>query len=525
MDENGGSTDHGDAARANGLGTVLRRTAARSGSKTALIDGPQSMTYVELDSAVDAAAASLQWSGVGAGDRVAILSRNCWQFVVMAWGAARRGAVLVPLNFMLTPSELSYLLTDAEVSAIFVGSGLEQTAAAAVVDSGLEPLRVAFDSTDALDGWVGFDDWLVDAPAGWTAPHVADDAIVRIMYTSGTESRPKGVMLSSRALIAEYVSCIVDGGMSADDVDLHTLPLYHCAQLDCFLGPDVMLGATSVILPAPEPAAVLAAIEQHEVSKYFAPPTVWISILRSDAFDTHDLSTLRKGYYGASPMPPEILREIIARMPELDLWNFYGQTEIAPVATILPPHEQLEFAGSAGRPVLNVETRVVDDFDRVVVPLEVGEVVHRTPQATLGYWRDPDKTAAAFSGGWFRSGDLGFMDGDGRLTIVDRKKDMIKTGGENVASREVEEVLYSHPDIVEVAVFATPDPKWVEVVTAAVVMRAGSSVTPGDIVAYARIHLAPFKSPKIVHLVAELPKNPSGKILKRALREQLIARP
>jgi fatty-acyl-CoA synthase len=347
---------------------------------------------------------------------------------------------------------------------------------------------------------------------------VDDDAVIRIMYTSGTESRPKGAMLSSRSLLAEYTSCVVDGSMTGDDIDLHTLPLYHCAQLDCFLGPDLMVGATSIILPAPDPAAVLAAVEQHRVTKYFAPPTVWIGLLRSPAFDSTDKSSLRKGYYGASPMPIEVLRELLERLPDMQVWNFYGQTEIAPLATILPPHEQVRSAGSAGWPALNVQTMVVDDDDQPLPAGAVGEVVHRTPHATLGYWRNPDKTAEAFRGGWFHSGDLGVLDDEGKLTIVDRKKDMIKTGGENVASREVEEAIYAHPAVAEVAVFAIPDAKWVEAVTAAVVLRDGQSADAAALIAHCRGILAPFKCPKRIEIVDALPKNPSGKILKRDLR-------
>jgi fatty-acyl-CoA synthase len=217
-------------------------------------------------------------------------------------------------------------------------------------------------------------------------------------------------------------------------------------------------------------------------------------------------------------MPVEVLRELLDRLPGMDLWNFYGQTEIAPVATILPPHEQVRSAGSAGWPVLNVQTLIVDDEDQPLPAGAVGEVVHRTPQATLGYWRNPDKTAEAFKGGWFHSGDLGVMDDDGRLTIVDRKKDMIKSGGENVASREVEEAIYGHPGVAEVAVFATPDARWVEAVTAAVVLRPGHTVDADALIAHCRGLLAPFKCPKRIEIVDTLPRNPSGKILKRDLR-------
>jgi fatty-acyl-CoA synthase len=519
-----GATDPGagllvSAARGNALGDLLRRSAARHRAKTALVDGDRAFSYTEFDRLADAVAASLQGSGIGPGDRVALLSRNCWEFAALAWGCARLGAVLVPVNFMLTAGEVAFLLADAEVAAFFAGADLLPVADGALARSGGEvALRVVIRGGEPATGWTSFGQWLRPARDGWTAPPVDDDAVIRIMYTSGTESRPKGAMLSSRSLMAEYVSCVVDGNMTTDDIDLHTLPLYHCAQLDCFLGPDLMVGATSVLLPGPDPDAVLAAIERHRVSKYFAPPTVWISLLRSPAFDATDKSSLRKGYYGASPMPVEVLRELLRRLPGMDVWNFYGQTEIAPLATILPPHEQVRSAGSAGWPALNVQTMVVGDDDTPLPAGTVGEVVHRTPQAITGYWRDPQKTAEAFRGGWFHSGDLGVLDDEGKLTIVDRKKDMIKTGGENVASREVEEALYQHPAVAEVAVFATPDATWVEAVTAAVVLRDGALADPDALIAHCRGLLAPFKCPKRVELVDALPKNPSGKILKRDLR-------
>ncbi|MEO3937578.1 AMP-binding protein [Dermatophilaceae bacterium Soc4.6] len=348
---------------------------------------------------------------------------------------------------------------------------------------------------------------------------VVDDP-VRMMFTSGTESRPKGALLTSRALMWQYVSCAVDGGMSGDDVELHTLPMYHCAQLDCFLGVDVYLGATSILLPGPDPATILRAIAQHKVTKFFAPPTVWIGLLRHPDFDAADLSSLRKGYYGAAAMPVEVLHEILRRLPQLQLWNFYGQTEMAPLATILRPDEQLSHAGSAGRAALNVETRIVDDDDRPVPAGTVGEIVHRSPHATIGYYRDDAKTAEAFRGGWFHSGDLGYVDDEGRLYVVDRKKDMIKTGGENVASREVEEAIYSLPGVAEVAVFAVSHPRWIEAVTAVVVPRPGVTLTSDEVIDHARSVLAGYKTPKYVVIADALPKNPSGKILKRQLRDE-----
>jgi fatty-acyl-CoA synthase len=359
-----------------------------------------------------------------------------------------------------------------------------------------------------------------DHPGGPPEVVVADDDPLRLMYTSGTESRPKGALQSSRSLMWQYVSCIVDGGMEVDDVEAHSLPLYHCAQLDCFLNPDVFLGATSIILPGPDPLTLLEAIEREHVTKLFAPPTVWISLLRCPAFDSTDLSSLRKGYYGASAMPVEILREMQQRLPDVRLWNFYGQTEMAPLATILGPDEQISHAGSAGRAGLNVETRVVDDQDQPLPAGVVGEIVHRSPHAMLGYYKDEAKTAEAFRNGWFHSGDLGHLDDDGRLTVVDRKKDMIKSGGENVASREVEETIYLLDGVAEVAVFGVSHPRWVEAVAAVVVPKPGAQLTEQGVIEHTRAHLAGFKTPKYVVIADSLPKNPSGKILKRQLRDR-----
>ena len=513
-------------ARSHALGDVPRRTAQRFPDKTGLVDGDVRLTYAELDARIDRTAASLAARGLEHGDRLALLSHNCWQFVVLSFATARLGVVLVPVNFMLGADEVAFILDHSGAVAMVAEDALLTVAGQAVERSGAD-LRVRGRislpgaATPAADppGWEDVDDW---AAAEGTAPEVlvADDDPLRLMYTSGTESRPKGVLLSSRALMWQYVSCVVEGGLEASDVELHALPLYHCAQLDVFLGPNLYLGGTNILLPGPDPATVLRVVAQERVTKLFCPPTVWIALLRHPDFDRTDLSSLAKGYYGASPMPVEVLKELQARLPHVRLWNLYGQTELSPLATLLPPHEQLSHAGSAGRAVLNVETRVVDDDDVTVAAGQVGEIVHRSPQATLGYYRDPDTTAVAFRGGWFHSGDLGFMDADGRVTVVDRKKDMIKSGGENVASREVEECVYELEGVAEVAVFAVDHPRWVEAVAAVVVARPGVVLEPEDVLAHCRERLAGYKRPKYVVLASSLPKNPSGKILKRQLRDQ-----
>ncbi|MFF0609602.1 acyl-CoA synthetase [Nocardia tengchongensis] len=511
-------------ARSQALGDLLRRSAARVPDKTALIWRERRESYAELDAAVNRVAHSLADRGVAQGDRIAIYSHNCREFVLLYFALARLGAISVPINFMLTADEVAFILAHSGAVGFIAEDGLATEAAAAVKQLSDSEIRllgwIGLAGLPAAAGWEDVSAWEHHPDASAPAVFVADDDPIQIMYTSGTESRPKGAVLSSRALIAQYSSVVVDGRMSADDIDVHALPLYHCAQLHCFLTPDLWLGATSILLPGPDPATVLRTIETQRATKLFCPPTVWVSLLRHPGFDSYDLSSLRKGYYGASIMPVEVLHELAERLPGVGLTNFYGQTELSPLATVLAPEDQLTKPGSAGRPALNVETRVVDDDDNPVAVGVVGEIVHRSPQAMLGYWNDPDKTAEAFRNGWFHSGDLGVLDADGYLSVVDRKKDMIKTGGENVASREVEEVLYEHPDVSEAAVVGIPHARWIEAVAAIVVARTGTAPDAAAVIAHCKQRLAGYKVPKYVTFVEALPKNPSGKILKRELRTQ-----
>jgi fatty-acyl-CoA synthase len=344
--------------------------------------------------------------------------------------------------------------------------------------------------------------------------------VLQIVYTSGTESSPKGAMLTHDAVLWQYVSCVINAEIHVDDLALHSLPLYHCAQLDVFFGPAVYVGSTNIITAKPTPDNLLPLMQRFGVTSFFAPPTVWIALLRSPLMDAEKLSTLAKGYYGASIMPVEVLRELASRLPRVRLWNLYGQTEIAPLATLLGPEDQLRKPGSCGRAVIHVETRVVDEqMNDVQSGGEVGEIVHRSPHLMLGYFNDEERTRAAFESGWFHSGDLATIDDEGFITVVDRKKDMIKTGGENVASREVEEMVYRLSAVSEVAVIGLPDPKWVEAVTAVIVVKLGQSLSEEEVLAHCQQHMAGFKCPKRVIFTDTLPKNPSGKLLKRELRQ------
>ena len=509
------------AIRRQTIADALHRTARRLPAKTAITCGATTWTYAEFDALVSRLAAGLNRIGVGEGDKVAVLARNSHGFAALRFALARRGAVLVPINFMLKAEEVAFILRHAGARTLATDSGLAGLAREA---SALETQVQQFiwlpseDPSEPAAGMHRFDDLAActdPLPAVGTQSH----DLAQIVYTSGTESMPKGAMLTHDAVLWQYVSCVINAEIAEADRTLHALPLYHCAQLDVFFGPAIYIGSSNVITGKPTPDHLLALLEQHRITSFFAPPTVWIALLRSPLFDADKLRHLAKGYYGASIMPVEVLKELATRLPNVRLWNLYGQTEIAPLATMLAPEDQLRKPGSCGKAVLNVETRVVDDDLRDVQPGEVGEIVHRSPHLMLGYFNDPEKTAAAFSGDWFHSGDLATIDDEGYITVVDRKKDMIKTGGENVASREVEEMIYRLPAVSEVAVIGLPDPKWVEAVTAVIVVKAGQQLTEAEVLAHCNAHMATFKVPKRVIFTDALPKNPSGKLLKRELRK------
>jgi fatty-acyl-CoA synthase len=515
-----------DSLRRPGIGELVARTAARCPQKTALVFGRLRYSYRELDETIERAANALAAQGVARGERVALLSHNNDSWVVVYFALARLGAISVPVNFMLNGAEVAYILEHCGARGLIVEDRLHAIAESALGLARTEvTLRglIRHDAAPVPPGWQDVAHWLRPGTPQRTPVTVAEADPIQIMYTSGTESRPKGAMLSSGNYLAQYLSCIVALEATADDIDLHPMPLYHCAQLHVFLSPGLLLGSTNVLLPAADPGQILEAIEREHVTRLFCPPTVWIALLQHVDLGMRDLSSLRKGYFGASPMPTEVIRELARNLPALELFNCYGQTEMAPLTHVLAPGDQLRKLGSVGRTVVNVETRIVDDDDQAVPPGTVGEIVHCGPQVMLGYWNDADKSAAAFRNGWFHSGDLGLFDDERFLRIVDRKKDMIKSGGENVACPEVEEVLHQHPEVAEAAVFGVPHPQWIEAVTAAVVLRPRAGATAAGLISFCRERLAGYKTPKRIVLLERLPKNASGKILKRELRVQCAA--
>ncbi|OZU87993.1 acyl-CoA synthetase [Virgibacillus indicus] len=512
-----------ERARRNTLGDLLARTRDRMPDKFAFAYNGKRLNYAELDDLVNQTANAFLEDRMKKGNMITVMSKNSLDFVITNFALARIGAVMIPINYMLQIEDVQYILEHAEAAG-FIAS--EEYAPVLDQSAGRLEIKhrylmdVPADYNGKLSDWKPLSAAAKDQPADFVDAEIYDDDLAHVLYTSGTESRPKGVMLSHKSIINEYVSCIVDGKMDSEDVAIHALPLYHSAQLHVFLGPSVYVGSSGIILGAASPELILKTIEEEGATQLFCPPTVWIALLRHPDFDKRDLSTLEKCYYGAAIMPREILKELADRLPNARFWNFYGQTEVAPLATALQPEDQLRKLGSAGVATLNVQTKIVDENDVEVPRGEIGEIIHRTPHAMKGYLHDPEKTAEAFKGGWFHSGDLGVMDEEGYVTIIDRKKDMINTGGVNVSSREVEETIYQLEGVSEVAVISIPDAYWIEAVTAIVVPKEGFTLTNEEVIDFCKDKLSKFKVPKYVDITDVLPKNPSGKVLKRSLRDQ-----
>lgn len=508
-------------ATGNTIGDGLTRSVMRFANEEAVIFEQRRWTYQQLDLAVNRVANRLLASGLQQGDRVGAYGKNSDAYLILWLACTRAGLIHVPVNFALIQDELSYLLTQSGAKAIFVDDALAEHVSNVQNSTELSfvgHLRSETLSEDRLD--------ILNIALSQGNDHlpniaISDTDVVQILYTSGTTSHPKGAMHTHRSFMSEYNSCIHHLNLSNTDRSLAALPLYHSAQMHVFTMPALMIGSLTYLMGAPLAELVFDVIAREKINSFFAPPTVWIGLLRHSGFDQHDLSSLQNIYYGASIMPEPIVVELTQRLADSRLYNCYGQSEIAPLATVLGPDEHAGRLSSAGKPIMSVATRIVDPLTMIdCAPGERGEIVHRSPHLMIGYWNKPDETREAFEGGWFHSGDLAYADEEGFIYIVDRIKDVVNTGGVLVASRDVEEALYLHPAVAEVAVIGTPHDRWIEAITAVVVLKPDGEATAQTLINHCQEHLASFKVPKAIIFADGLPKNTAGKLLKRTLREQ-----
>jgi len=502
-------------ANDQGIGYWMTRRAALTPERTALIYEDGQRTYGEFDREINRVAHGLRALGVNHGDRVAYLDLNHPRFFVTLFATAKLGAIFVPLNFRLTGPELSFIINDAGVHTL-----VHDDMFAPVIDQirGELPCRNLVSPT-ARDGVRPWSELTHDQRDSEIDTQVSSDETAVIMYTSGTTGRPKGAMLTHGNFLWNNINALLSYDTLMDDRTLVVAPLFHIGGLNVTPLVAFLKGATVVLERQFDPQRVLTLIPQHRITTMFGVPAMFLFMSQMPQFGETDLSSVRTFICGGAPVPEALIRLYGTR--GITFAQGYGLTETAPFASLVPIPRALDKIGSAGVPPFFTDVQCVDDRDQPVPAGERGEVVIKGPNVMKGYWNRPEATAEAIrDGGWFHSGDVGVMDDEGYLYIVDRKKDMIISGGENIYPAEVEDCIYKHPDVAEVAVIGVPDPRWGETVCAIVVAKPGTSPTAQDIIDFTQGKLARFKQPRSVVFTDLLPRNPAGKVLKFELRER-----
>ncbi|WP_329569339.1 acyl-CoA synthetase [Streptomyces sp. NBC_01361] len=488
--------------RNEGLGSWPARRARKTPHRTALIHAGAAVTYAALHERTTRLAHALRALGVRRGDRVAYLGPNHPSFLEALFAAGLLGAVFVPLNTRLAEPELAFQIRD---------SGATVLLHAAARGGDLPGVRTAVEA----DG-PAYEELLAAAPALAIDEQVGPDDVGIIMYTSGTTGRPKGAMLTHGNLTWNAVNVLVDQDLAADEIALVVAPLFHTAGLNMLTLPVLLKGGSCVLVGSFDAAATLELVERHQVTFMFGVPTMFDQLTRQPNWPDADLSSLRMLSCGGSPVPTPLIAAYQDR--GLTFLQGYGMTEAAPGTLFLDAEHAVSKAGTAGVPHFFSDVRVARPDLAPVEPGETGEVLVRGPHVMPGYWGLPDESAAAFADGWFRTGDAARIDADGYVTIVDRFKDMIISGGENIYPAEVEDALLAHADIAECAVIGVPDEKWGEVGRAVLVAREGRAPDPHEVLASLSGRLAPYKIPKSAVVVDALPRTASGKLVKADVR-------
>ncbi|SMC17046.1 feruloyl-CoA synthase [Desulfacinum hydrothermale DSM 13146] len=493
---------------------MVDRNARKFGSKDAIRTRGRGVSFLDLKDRAERAAGILQSHGIQAGDVVAIMSPNTPDFITVFFGAQKTGAAVVPVNHKLAAPEVDYILKHSGAKIFFFDGSLVQSIDALT----LSIPQIALDSP--APGRPLLADLLETAPA-FQAVAISDDATAEILYTSGTTGKPKGCVLTHRSVVMAAITGALAVKMDEEDRLLMAMPIWHSSPLNnWFLGASYV-GATTVLLREYHPLHFLQAIQDERCTVYFGAPISYLMPLQMvPTFDDFDLSSMRAWIYGGGPIAPDTVRMLQAHYKSDRFYQVYGMTEAGPTGTVLPPQAHAAKAGSIGNKALpGADLRVMKSETEEAGPGETGEIWLKADSMMQGYLNDPEATRQAFHDGWYRTGDMARIDEDGYLTIVDRLKDMIVTGGENVYSKEVEDVLAEHPHVAQVAVIGTPHPHWGETVTAVVVPAPGTEPSAEALNRFLQDRLAKYKIPRIYHFVDALPHTPTGKVMKFRLRE------
>ncbi len=504
------------------LGDLIRRNAQYYPDKPAFIMDGQSVTFGEYNSQVNRLVSALLRRGFNPPDHISILANNCLEYLDIYGAAEKGGFRIAPVNFRLTPTELIKVIGDARPRVLFVQNRYRSVVDSVRADLPSVELYVIVDG-QAVPGWTTLNELLVEGDDQEPQVQISPDDVCYLIFTSGTTGIPRAAMLTHQAQWLDAAIVALEMALTPNDRHLGIMPLYHIGGRALVLG-HFFRGCTCVLHDGFDAGRMFRDIETYRLTTTHVVSTMVNMMLNHPETGRHDLSSLRLAWYAAAPMPVEVLKRAMETFGPIFMQGF-GQTESGPVVTTLFTFEhETEGPGAArlascGRAVPGVEVKIIDDQGREVPYGEPGEIMVQSPLLMVGYWEKPEATAAALKNGWLHTGDMGRMDPDGYVYIVDRKKDMIVSGGENIYPREIEEVLYAHPAVLEAAIIGVPDELWGESVMALVVLRPGQAATADELIAFSAERLARYKRPKSVEFRDVLPKSPSGKILKKDLRE------
>jgi fatty-acyl-CoA synthase len=511
---------------------ILDKALSLYAGKEAVVCGEKRFTYKEFAERVYRLGNFLRSAGVGKEDCVAILHQNSHEFLESYFATAQLGAILNPLNSRLSPKELAFILKNSGASLLIASGRFVESVESLmemkidlnqIVWTGAGLRSATFDSVHYEDALKG------EQAAAPAVPAISDDGVAHLYYTSGTTGRPKGVMLSHRNVCIHALAAVAELKLGDYDNWIHVAPLFHLADAWATFA-ITWVGGKHVVVTDFDPPLILSTMEQERITITNMIPTMLNMLVNTPGVETYDFSSLRAILSGGAPIAPEVVKKIMDTF-KCDYVQTYGMTETSPYLAVsilkenlthLPAEEQFVFKAKTGRPFLGVLLKVVGEDGTEVMPNneEVGEIIVKGDIVTRGYWNMPEETEKALKDGWLYTGDMAVVDSEGYVNIVDRKKDMIITGGENVYSVEVENVLYAHPSILEAAVIGVPDPKWGEAVKAVVILKPAETVTEEEIIQHCKRHMASYKAPKSVDFVSELPKTGSGKIFKKGLKER-----
>jgi long-chain acyl-CoA synthetase len=502
------------------LGDVPRKGLAIYRDRVAIVFEDRRITYGEMENRVNGFANALINLGLKKGDRLTILAENNYKYMEVYFGAAKAGMSVTPLNFRLSDGELTYIMNDCEATLFLAGEGYEERSFELKKD--LKRIRTWISLDRKSDGYLFYEDFIHNVPNTDPMVEVDENDMAILMYTGGTTGLPKGVMLSHRNILTAANGLIIGNSFTFKDTTCFVLPLFHISlwPVLCHL----MVGGKAVILRRPDIGEILRAIQEETCTHIVLVPTLLTWLVDDPRSNEFDLSSLRLITYAGSPMPVEVLKRCVQKFGHI-FTQGYGLTEAAPLVTVLFKEDHVlegpkaKLLTSVGKVGLPVEARIVDENDIPLKPGEVGEIAIRGKNVMMGYWKNPELTAAALRGGWLHTGDMGTIDEDGYIYLMDRKADMIITGGENVYPQEVENVLYAHPAIMECAVVSTPDDRWGERVQAVVILKSGQTVTEEELIKHCKSKLAGYKCPKKIEFWNELPKTSVGKILRKEVKK------